>query len=186
MLPRQTLSCRLATIVGEPGVGKSRLVAELVERVDPRARVARGACLSYGEGITFWAVAQIMRELAGIADGHSAQEARAQLDALLEPLENGRTVSARIAQLLGLAEGAATADQTAQAIAQFLTAAGGERPLIVIVDDIHWAEPALLDLLGSLPSRVENTPLLADLPRASRAARDPPRLAGDHDPRAPR
>src|SRR5207245_987693 len=78
--------CRLVSVVGEPGVGKSRLAAELVERIGSRARVARGACLSYGEGITFWAIAQIVRELAPDP-------------ALLPP---------RIAQLLGLAEGTAT------------------------------------------------------------------------------
>ena len=60
--------CRLLTVVGEPGVGKSRLVAELAARSRPRARVVGGACLSYGEGITFWAVAQIVRELAGIGE----------------------------------------------------------------------------------------------------------------------
>ena len=137
--------CRLVTVVGEPGVGKSRLAAELVDRIGPRARVVRGACLSYGEGITFWAVGQIVRELAGIRDEHSASRHERGSRA------NG-AVAARIAQLLGLAEGAATADQTAEAIASFLAAAAAERPLLVLVDDIHWAEPALLDLLAALPA----------------------------------
>jgi class 3 adenylate cyclase/tetratricopeptide (TPR) repeat protein len=139
--------CRLVTVVGEPGVGKSRLVGELAERVGPRARVARGACLSYGEGITFWAVAQIVRELAGIGEQDSAEEARAKLPP-------------RLAQLLGLAESALTADETNGAIAEFLAAAAGEQPLLVLIDDVHWAEPALLDLLERLPLLVGEAPLL--------------------------
>jgi tetratricopeptide (TPR) repeat protein len=137
----------LVTLVGEAGVGKSRLVSELAARVDPGARVVRGACLSYGEGITFWAIAQIVRDLAGIRDDHTAEEARER-------------VAPRIAQVLGLAEGAATADQTALAIAQFLGAAAAERPLVVLLDDVHWAEPALLDLLSGLPAMVDGAPLL--------------------------
>ena len=65
--------CRLVTVVGEPGVGKSRLAAELVGRVD--ARAVHGGCLSYGEGITYWALAQIVRELAGIRDDQLAEQA---------------------------------------------------------------------------------------------------------------
>jgi class 3 adenylate cyclase/tetratricopeptide (TPR) repeat protein len=139
--------CRLVTVVGEPGVGKSRLVAELAERIGPRARVVRGACLSYGEGITFWAVAQIVRELAGIRDEDSAVQAR-------EKLPPG------LAQLLGLSEGTMTADETSGAIAEFLGSSAAERPLLVLVDDVHWAEPTLLDLLRELPALIGEAPLL--------------------------
>jgi tetratricopeptide (TPR) repeat protein len=139
--------CRVLTIVGEPGVGKSRLADELLARVAGGARVARGACLSYGEGITFWAVAQVVRQLAAIRDEDSIQEARAR-------------VPQRIAQLVGLAEGSTTADQTAEAVAVFLADAAAERPLVVFVDDIHWAEPALLDLLGGLPARIGDAPVI--------------------------
>src|SRR5439155_25851248 len=66
--------CRLVTIVGEPGVGKSRLAAELVDRIGAQAQAVRAGCLSYGEGITYWPVAQIVRDLAGIRDEHSGVE----------------------------------------------------------------------------------------------------------------
>jgi hypothetical protein len=140
-------SCRLVTVVGEPGVGKSRLVAELAGRIVRHARVVQGACLSYGEGITFWAVAQVVRQLAEIRDEDSIEEARAR-------------VPQRIAQLVGLAEGSTTADQTAEAVAAFLGDAAAGRPLVVLVDDIHWAEPALLDLLGGLPGRIGDAPVI--------------------------
>jgi class 3 adenylate cyclase/tetratricopeptide (TPR) repeat protein len=139
--------CRLVTIVGDAGVGKSRLTAELLARIGERARVVRGACLSYGEGITFWAVAQVVRALAGIRDEDSVEEARAR-------------VPPRIAQLIGLAEGSTTAEQNADAVASFVAAAAGEQPLVIVVDDIHWAEPALLDLLARLPARVGEAPVV--------------------------
>ncbi len=134
-------SCRVVTVLGEAGVGKSRLAAELARRVAGRARVVRGACLSYGEGITFWAIAEIVRELAGIRDDHSADEARGLLPQ-------------RVATLLGLAEGSLTSGQAAAAIADFLAQVAGGLPLVLLVEDVHWAEPALLDLLAGLPERV--------------------------------
>jgi class 3 adenylate cyclase len=134
--------CRLVTIVGEAGVGKSRLALELLGRIGERARVARGGCLSYGEGITYWPVAQIVREFTGIRDDHTFDEARSR-------------VSPRIAQLLGLAEGAMTSDQAVAAVAELLGSEAARKPLVAVVDDIHWAEPALLDLLERLPQLVE-------------------------------
>ena len=139
--------CRLVTVVGEPGVGKSRLASELITSLAPHARVVRGACLSYGEGITYWPIAQIVRALAGIRDDDTAEQARER-------------VPPRIAQLLGLAEGTTTADQMSLAIVEFLAAAAASEPLVVVVDDIHWAEPALLALLGSLPRFIDQAPIL--------------------------
>jgi class 3 adenylate cyclase/tetratricopeptide (TPR) repeat protein len=139
--------CRLVTIVGDAGVGKSRLTAELAARIGDQARIVRGACLSYGEGITYWPVAQVVRELAGIADGDSAAEVRERLP---RP----------IAQLLGLVEGTVTAAQTAEAVAELVAAAASDRPLVVVLDDIHWAEPALLDLLEGLPGLIADSPVV--------------------------
>ena len=117
-----------------------------------------------------------MRELAGIRDEHSVAEARALVEAHVEGGANGRVVAAKIAQLLGLAEGSATADQTAWAIAHFLARCRPrERPLVVLVDDIHWAEPALLDLLAGLPATIARRADPAPLPGAAGAARAPAR-----------
>ncbi len=152
--------CRLVTVVGEPGVGKSRLTAEFVARVGEQGRVVRGRCLSYGEGITFWAIGEIVRELAGIHDEHSVAEARALVEAHVEGSANGRVVAAKIAQLLGLAEGSATAPETEWAIRHFVGARADTRPLVMIVDDIHWAEPTLLGLLAGLPAAISDVPIL--------------------------
>lgn len=151
---------RLVTIVGEPGVGKSRLVAEFVARVGTRARVVHGTCLPYGEDITYWAVVQIVRELAGIKDEHSPADARLRIDAHVTLLPNREVVATRIAQLLGLTDGAATAEETAAAIGDFLAAGTRSQPLVVFVDDIQWAEPTLLDLLAGLPAAIAAAPIL--------------------------
>ena len=153
--------CRLVTVVGEPGVGKSRLTAEFISRVGARARVVRGTCLSYGDGITFWAVGEIVRELAEIEDEHSPAEARALIEAHVEGVANGPVVAAKIAQLLGLADdGVATGQETEWAIRHFLIAQASTRPLLVVVDDIHWAQETLQDLLAGLPAEMTDAPIM--------------------------
>ena len=152
--------CRLVTVIGEPGVGKSRLVSEFVTRIGTRARVVRGTCLSYGEGITYWAVGQIVRELAGIEDEHSSIEARQLIAAHVAREPNGDVVAATIQQLLGLTEGSAAAEETAVAIGDFLVASAGTGPLVVLIDDIQWAEPTLLDLITALPPAISDAPVL--------------------------
>jgi class 3 adenylate cyclase/tetratricopeptide (TPR) repeat protein len=143
---------RIVTVVGDAGVGKSRLVGELVDWIGTRARATRGTCLSYGDGITYWPISQIVRDLAGLRDDHTADEAR-------------ELVPPRLAQMLGLTEGSSTPEQTAEAIAEFLVEAARERPIVVLVDDIHWAEPALLELLARLPRMVAAPVLLVCLAR---------------------
>jgi class 3 adenylate cyclase len=152
--------CRLVTLVGEPGVGKSRLAAELVERVGARARAVRGACLSYGEGITYWAVGQIVRDLAGIRDDHSPETARAHLDEALADSADAPAVAALLAQLLGLGTGATTPGELAWAVRRFLAVAAADRPLVLIVDDIQWGERILLDLVAGLPHALSDSPIL--------------------------
>ncbi len=152
--------CRLVTVVGEPGIGKSRLAAEFLERVGGGARVARGACLSYGEGVTYWAVGEIIREVVGIRDAHSLALARAELDAFLAGSPDGPAVAAQIAQLLGLAGGSTTPEELAWAIGRFLAATARDQPLVVVIDDLQWAERVLLDLLAGLPEALPGLPVL--------------------------
>ena len=133
---------QLVTVVGEPGVGKSRLVAELERAV--AARVLRGRCLSYGEGITFWPLAEIVREAASVRDEDSAEAARAKLAALAEP-----DVASRIAALVGFG-GTVAPEEVAWAVRRFIRALASERPLVLLVEDVHWAEPTLLDLIEGL------------------------------------
>jgi class 3 adenylate cyclase/tetratricopeptide (TPR) repeat protein len=153
-------SCRLATVVGEPGVGKSRLAAELVERIGAKARTVRGACLAYGEGITYWALAQIVRDLAGVRDEHSLEEARERLAASLAGSDDEAAVAGQLAQLIGVGSGVTTPEELAWAVRRFLAAVSRQQPILVVVDDIQWAERVLLDLLESLPRLLVGAPVL--------------------------
>ena len=156
----------LVTIYGEPGVGKSRLVRELLRRVDSGPeppRVVVGRCLSYGDGVAYWPLAEILKGLVGISDDDPAALALGRIerftaDLLLEP---GRVV-ATLAFTLGLdardAEFARLQPSSIRAELHrvwraVLSALAERRPLVVVVDDIHWADAVLLELLEELAER---------------------------------
>jgi class 3 adenylate cyclase/tetratricopeptide (TPR) repeat protein len=117
--------CELVTVIGEAGVGKSRLVAELL--VSFEATVVRGRCLPYGEGITYWPVVEVMKQL--------------------DLLPSDEAAAAAIRSLLGETEAAASAEEIAWAFRKTLEHASAERPLVVVFDDIQWGEETFLDLI---------------------------------------
>jgi tetratricopeptide (TPR) repeat protein len=140
-------SCILFTILGSAGVGKSRLVAESLDPLRSEATILQGTCLSYGDGITFWPVVEVVREAAGITDGDSIQEARLRIRSLLEGTDVQDVVADRVAEVIGLGTSSTSSEELFWAIRRFLEAIASDRPLIVVFDDIHWAEPSLLDLI---------------------------------------
>jgi class 3 adenylate cyclase/tetratricopeptide (TPR) repeat protein len=152
---RQTLeeaieqrACRLATVVGDAGLGKTRLVNELVDLEGVRVRTVWARCLPYGEGITFWPIAEIVHAAAGLDEPDTAEEARAKVRTLLEGFEDGVEVADRVSAAIGLGgEGGGEIQETFWAVRRLLEALARERPLVVIVEDVHWAEPTLLDLV---------------------------------------
>jgi class 3 adenylate cyclase/tetratricopeptide (TPR) repeat protein len=149
----QERSCMLATIVGPPGIGKSRLARELVGSVGESARVVVGRCLPYGDGITYWPLAEIVRQVAGT-------DARAGVEQLAAGEAEAGLIAARIASAIGAADTAGPPEETAWSFRKFLEALAHDRPLLAIVDDIHWAEPTLLDLLEYLVSFSSGAPIL--------------------------
>ena len=139
-------SCQMVTVVGPPGIGKSRLIRELVhDRSDPRVVVGR--CLPYGEGITYWPLADIVRQIDPIAE-----ILRGHMDAHL--------IAARIAGAIGAGEAVANPEETAWAFRRLFEALAEETPLVVVLDDIHWAEPTLLDLIEYVAGFSTASPLL--------------------------
>ncbi len=122
------------TILGSAGLGKSRLAAEFIGGLD--ATVVRGACLSYGEGITYWPVVEVVKQLLGSAP----------------PPDHA------LAALLG--DGQATADDIAFAVRKLFEAAAADRPLVVVFDDLHWAEPTFLDLIEHIVDWSRGAPIL--------------------------
>jgi class 3 adenylate cyclase/tetratricopeptide (TPR) repeat protein len=151
-------SCRLCAVVGEAGVGKSRLAAEFQRGV--AATVVYGPCLPYGEGITYWPLAEVVRQAAGIGDPDSVGEARARISTLLAGEPRGSRVASVLWQALGLAEGAASSADIAWAARKFLEALARERPLVVCLDELQWAEESFLDLIESVVARSRAAPIL--------------------------
>jgi class 3 adenylate cyclase/tetratricopeptide (TPR) repeat protein len=153
-------ACHLFTVLGAAGVGKSRLVEEVVRAIEVEATVVRGRCLPYGEGITLWPVAEAVREATGVSHADAPEEARAKIAALLEEDDHADLVSERVAQMLGLADVAAGPEESFWALRRLLEALSRRRPLVVIFDDIQWGEPTFLDLVEYLAAWTRDAPIL--------------------------
>jgi class 3 adenylate cyclase/tetratricopeptide (TPR) repeat protein len=170
-------TARLSLVLGEPGVGKSRLARELVDQVAGEARTLEGRCLAYGDGITYWPLGEIVRGAAGIGDDDSRRQALDKLEALVAGDEHERSIAALLGRALGLEEGTASPEAIAWAARRALERLARERPLVVVVDDLHWAETALLDLVERL-GRAAGPILLVGL-SLPELVRDRPALGRD-------
>jgi class 3 adenylate cyclase/tetratricopeptide (TPR) repeat protein len=139
---------RLFTLLGAAGVGKSRLTDEFLASLDG-ADVVRGHCLSYGNGITFWPVVEILVQLLG-------KEPAARL----EELGVDTVAAERIASLLGRRSEASSVDDLFWAVRKTLEATAARTPLIVLLDDVHWGEEAFLDLVEHVADWSGEVPIL--------------------------
>jgi class 3 adenylate cyclase len=126
-------SCQLFTLLGSAGAGKSRLTAELIGGLGDESTVARGRCLHYGDGVTFWPLVEIL-----VALGEPAA-------AVLERVSSG---------------GAGVAEELFWDVRRLLEDLAAQRPLVAIFDDLHWAEPMLLDLLDHIADLSRGVPIL--------------------------
>jgi class 3 adenylate cyclase/tetratricopeptide (TPR) repeat protein len=136
-------SCQLFTVLGTPGVGKSRLVEEFLGSL-AEATVLRGRCLPYGEGITFFPVGEVVKEAAGLDDFDAPDEIERKICAVLGT--DGPACST-LAQLFAAAERDSSVEETFWAVRSFLEAVAETAPLALVFDDIHWGEPTFLDLI---------------------------------------
>jgi class 3 adenylate cyclase/tetratricopeptide (TPR) repeat protein len=143
-------SPELLTVVGEAGMGKSRLLGEFTARVAPDAAVFLGRCLPYGEGITYWPLLEVVRQAAGIAETDEREESAAKVERLLRGSAQGGMIARRVSQAVGFAEGSAAAEEIAWAVRNLLEHVAASGPAVVVFDDIHWAEPTFLDLIEDL------------------------------------
>jgi class 3 adenylate cyclase/tetratricopeptide (TPR) repeat protein len=134
-------ACQLFTVLGPAGVGKSRLVAEFLSTIDA-ANVVRARCLSYGEGITYWPVVEVVKQI-------SAPETLVD-DAAWKALET----------VLGEGGGTATPDVIAWAFRKLLEAKAAEEPLLCIFDDIQWGEETFLELIEHVADLSRGAPIL--------------------------
>jgi class 3 adenylate cyclase/tetratricopeptide (TPR) repeat protein len=139
--------CRVVAVVGDAGVGKSRLVAEFVGALAGEAITAAGRCLPYGDGITFWPVAETVWHLAGVEADQPREAAGSRVAALLEHADDAALLFDRVAAATGLAGGTPAMQETFWAIRRLIEWVARDRPLVLTFDDLQWAEPAFLDLL---------------------------------------
>jgi class 3 adenylate cyclase/ATP/maltotriose-dependent transcriptional regulator MalT len=148
----------LVTVYGEAGVGKSRLAREFVDGLE-RATVLRGRCLPYGEGVTYWSIAEMVKASAGISDDDPLERAYEKLRETCE--------DEAVADLLGLAvgvleavEGERSQQEIAWAVRSWTERLASAQPLVLVFEDVHWGEEPLLELIEHLAAWVRTAPVL--------------------------
>jgi DNA-binding SARP family transcriptional activator/class 3 adenylate cyclase/tetratricopeptide (TPR) repeat protein len=142
--------CRLFLVLGEAGIGKTRLASALAAELDAGAAVFVGRCVSYGKGATYLPLAEIVRQ---VGERHA-------LGALLAGDDQAELISARLAGLTGDEEAPGSGGETFWAVRRLFESLARERPLVLVFEDLHWAEPTLLDLLEYLTDQVSTAPIL--------------------------
>ncbi len=143
----------LFTVLGTAGIGKSRLAQELLDGVRGDTTVLRGRCLPYGEGITFWPLLEMLQEAAH-------HELRARLVEMLAGEQDAELIAGRLAAAVGAADWAGSTEETFWAVRKLFERLARERPLVVVLDDLHWAEPTFLDLVDHVADWSRDAPIL--------------------------
>jgi class 3 adenylate cyclase len=158
---------RLVHVTGVAGIGKSRLVWELQKYIDGLTETFlwhQGRCPSYGEGVTFWALAEMVRGRARIADTDDTDTARARLTACLEEyvtdLEERRWIEPRLGHLLGLDGPSGDRDELFGAWRRFFERIAEQGTTVLVFEDLHWADPGLLDFVESLLEWSRTSPMI--------------------------
>jgi tetratricopeptide (TPR) repeat protein len=159
---------QLVTLVGVPGIGKSRLVFEVLRAVDASSDLVfwrQGRCLPYGEGVTFWAVAEMVKSHAGILETDSSDAAGAKLRATLEDFapDEAAGLERHLRPLLGIAgpaEGAGASQESFPAWRSFFEALAERYPLVLVFEDLHWADESLLDFVDHIVDWARGVPIL--------------------------
>src|ERR687887_897538 len=155
-----TGECRLVSPLADAGVGKSRLVEAFTTSLDAEARIGRGRCLPYGKGITFWPLVELVRDAAGIGEDDPPEVARLKL-AQLVPDD---AVVERVSAAVGLSDAQFPVEELFWGARKLVRALAREQPLVVVFDDVHWAEPTFLDLVEHLTDSIHDAPVLLVCP----------------------
>ncbi len=159
---------QLVTIIGEPGVGKSRLLHEFRMVIDDRPDLVswrQGRCLSYGDGITFWALGEIIKAQAGIRDSDDPTVAGEKLgravDTLFDDDTTAKWVRTRLEPIAGVVgSDEATMQELFAALTRFFEALAARKPLVLVIEDLQWADPSLLEFIDHLTGWATESPIL--------------------------
>jgi class 3 adenylate cyclase/tetratricopeptide (TPR) repeat protein len=155
---------QVVTVSGAPGIGKSRLIREAAMPIERAGRFIKGRCFPYGETTGYDAFGQQVKQTAGILESDSESVARDSLNRhvhALVPPEDVDEVAAHLSILLGFAtERSADKQLLFFSVRRYVRALAQERPTALVFEDLHWAEPTLLDLIQSLAARIRDAPLL--------------------------
>ncbi len=160
---------QLVTLVGVPGIGKSRLVAELFATLDAQPDLVwwrQGRALPYGEGVSFWALAEMVKAQAGIQDNDDADAAEAKLRASVEATvdaDDRAWVAQHLLPLVGVAQLDDAGDRRDERFAawrRYFEGLAEQRPLVLVFEDLHWADDGLLDFVDHLADWAGSVPLL--------------------------
>ncbi|TIL90853.1 MAG: adenylate/guanylate cyclase domain-containing protein [Mesorhizobium sp.] len=154
-------TCHLLTILGDAGVGKSRLVLEIAASLPSDTTVARGRCLPYGEGITYRPLADIFREITKAEGLDLGKQSVARIAENLAGDKKAGLIAESVAELLGFGDGMpGRGEETFWAVRRLFESLARERPLVIVVDDLHWAESTFLDLIEHLVDLSRGFPIL--------------------------
>jgi class 3 adenylate cyclase/tetratricopeptide (TPR) repeat protein len=143
-------ACRLVTVFGDAGIGKSRLAAELLAELRDRASVLSARCLPYGDGITFLPLGDLLRSAGG----------EAAIVAAVEGEPDGALIAERVCGAAGFGTQPLSSEETFWATRRLLETLARERPLVVCLEDVHWAEPTFLDLLEYVAGWSRDAPIV--------------------------
>jgi tetratricopeptide (TPR) repeat protein len=152
--------CHLFTVLGVAGVGKSRLVDEFLSGLGDRAGVASGRCLPYGSGITYWPVAEALRSGIGIAEAATTDDAAGALRAALSDEPQAERIAGAVGSLIGLDSEPHDQEELFWAVRKTFEALARRRPLVLVLDDIHWGEATFLDLVEHIADWTRDAPIL--------------------------
>ena len=163
---RQQSSPELVTLVGVPGIGKSRLVGELFQSIERSGELTfwrQGRSLPYGQGVSYWALAEMVKAQAGILETDSDEEVDAKLERTVEQLieEDTEWVLSHLRPLVGRTlDSAGSQEEAFAAWRRFFEALAEEHPLVLVFEDVQWADDGLLDFIEHLAEWVRDVPML--------------------------
>jgi len=153
-------SCRLAAVLGDPGIGKSRLVSEFIARRSSSTTVLRTGCAAHGGGASMLPFAELVRGLAEIAPTDGRREARAKLEAVIERVGADGSTAGALASLLDLGDAIRPLEDIYRGVRRVLESVADPSPAVLVIEDLHRADPATLDLIEYLLRAMRSAPVL--------------------------